>query len=613
MPSGPVPLSGYQYQQDAGQSGVGAATAGIGGLAQAIVGNPAAIANARYLGAQTGAAQANTQQTQDDLDGRNMAAQVMSTPGAAATPQGIATLGAAAIKSPTVAAGMAKIMGTVMAANAANGTQGPGGATQSQADAFNASTGNQNFTQTPTGEAQSNQTSLGVAGIGAGATEYAAREGLAGTLGAAGIAANQSNTNSIRDNATTRMDDVVPTQSASGGPTIYTTAAQAGASGAGYATPVTAAQNNSPQNIMTPFGPRVVTTGQAETGGMTPAPTGTDQATANILAQNTGTYMQPDTTGPGVSSGMASTFGTPQATSPGATPQVGQVAGAPVQAPAPASSAPVPLGQGAVPQDQSGGIANAIMARATGQPLQGPVNPQEAAQMDQIIASRLEAGKQMRIGAATAGHGSGVPSQQLMDPIRLQAAWLLQHDPNVRGNVQNAITQAVTNVVGVKGDNYSANAHILPGVLGGQPGPSQLMLNDPTRITWPQGMPVPPQYAPQQAQAGGMPAAFGGGQGAPAPAAAPAQAAPMPQSPGLPAAFGGGQGAPAQAPSPGQPQAPSPAANPQQVAMSQAQDAINTIRSSNAPPAQQEAAIAQIRQRLIQGGFLPAMPPGTPH
>jgi hypothetical protein len=173
-----------------------------------------------------------------------------------------------------------------------------------------------------------------------------------------------------------------------------------------------------------------------------------------------------------------------------------------------------------------------------------------------------------------------------MNPIRLQAAWLLNHDPNVRGNVQQAITQAIINVTGQNGQNYSQNLHVLPATLGGQPGKSQLILNDPSKIVWPGGMPVPPEYQ----QPSGLAAAI---------------------APGRQTQF---QSAPSPRPLPGAPQA-APQAQPQQglsapaQVMAEAQARINAWEASGQPPNVIQAQVGAIRQRLQQLGVLPAAQP----
>jgi hypothetical protein len=583
MPSGPIPLSAGQYSQDAGgYSGLAAAQSATG-LAGAIIGNPQQLAQARYLGA--GTAQETAQAAAQQADNQAVASfqQQLSNPGNL-TPGGISRMLATAAASPTLSARALQLIQGSYAAGAVGGAGGPAAGAPSVAQASNlgALTGITNYAQTPTGYQAGLNTDIQQSQISAGAT-----------LGAADISAKAAEADTAAtiqgDNART----LVPVAGATpGAPPTYQTAVQAGANGAQYYDPAIAAQNNTPTNVLTPGGLRTVTTGAAEQGGLTPAQTTPAGVQATILqGATTPTLNQAPAAG-----GMGAVMS-------GAV----QAPGSPTAQP-PATGAP----NSSLNPNENAAVTNNLLAQMTGQPAQGPVDPQAAAQMDQLISSRLEAGKPVALGADT--RGSSVPSQSLMNPIRLQAAWLLTHDPNVRGNVQQAVTQAIANVTGATGGNYSQNLHVMPAILGGQPGPSQLVINDPTKIQWPQGMPVPPQYATQP-QSQGMPQAFAppGGAAAPAPAGA--------QPTGMPAAFAGAQqGTPPQA-APPAPAAPAQAAAPQgqqgqptaQQIMGQAQDAINQITSSNDPPQVQQQKIQAIRQRLIQMGVLPNLPPGTPH
>ena len=60
MAQGPTPLSVGQFQADGAQAGAPAAAGGVSSLASAFIGQPQALAQARYLGAETGRAQAQT-------------------------------------------------------------------------------------------------------------------------------------------------------------------------------------------------------------------------------------------------------------------------------------------------------------------------------------------------------------------------------------------------------------------------------------------------------------------------------------------------------------------------------------------------------------------------
>ena len=172
---GAQPLSIYQYNQDAGATGGGAAAAGLTGLAGAIIGNPQALAQARYLGA--GTAQETAQAAAQQMDNQS----VQQFQGLAAdpsnyNPQGIAKMLALAAASPTLSARASELINTAMAAQAApgTGTGAPGSPTLAQASNFGALSGVTSYGNTPTGYASGLANAIQQANISAGATIGAA-------------------------------------------------------------------------------------------------------------------------------------------------------------------------------------------------------------------------------------------------------------------------------------------------------------------------------------------------------------------------------------------------------------------------------------------------------
>jgi hypothetical protein len=542
---------------DAGMSGIPAATSGASGLASAIIGNPQRIAQARYLGAGTAEemARAAAQQT----DNQSVAAfQQMAADPSNYTPQGISKMMALAAGSPTLSARAAQLVSASMAGQAApgNGTGAPGSPTVAQASNFGALSGVTNYGQTPTGYSAGLANQIQQSQISAGAT-----------VASADISAKAAEADTAATIQGENQRTLVQVNTPNG--PSYMPATEAGATGAPYYDPNVAQIAARPVTVQGPAGPRLMTTGQAMTTQATPLPDTTDQAKAQVFSGAVNPPTQAAMVPAQPPGGLAATMAA------GTQP--------PAAAPAPTQA---PGGAAVITPDQRAQIVGNTVAGMTGQPMPGQVNPQQAAQMDQLITGRLEAGHPTRMG-------SNVPSQSLMNPIRLQAAWLLNHDPNVRGNVQQAVTQAIINVTGKDGSNVTQNLHVLPAMLGGQPGPSQLVPVDPSKIAWPAGMPVPQEYqAPGQGQPSGLANTIANGSG----------------QPGAPAAQPGQPG------QPGQPAQPAPPQNLQaSQIMGQAQDAINAVQASNDTPVVKQQKIQMIKQRLEQMGVLPNLPPGTPH
>jgi hypothetical protein len=429
---------------------------------------------------------------------------------------------------------------------------------------------------TPTGYNQGLQTDIEQSNISAGAT-----------LGAANISAKAAEADTAATIQGENARALVPVKTPTG--VTYMPATQAGQTGADYYDPsvanTVAQAGAAPQAYVTPQGVRLGTAGYVEQNGLTPAPSTSDQASADILAQATNT--NPNAAPPGGGMGAPSVVNAFTSPTNAGASSPGAAAPGPVAAPSPTPTTSAPPAA-VLPPDERQQLINAVVSKFTGQPMPGSTDATQAADVDNLITARLQAAK-----PGTFGVKAYVPAPALMNPIRLQAAWLYAHDPNVRGNMQQAVTQAIINVTGANSQNISRDVH-MPNWMGGQPGPSSLDLNDPSQIVWPQGMQVPPQYAPQgQGQPQGQP-------GAPY---LPAQAQPQgmanviaPQAQPVPLQPPAQPGAAPQAQAQGMP--------PQQI-MAQAQAAINQIQASSDPPQVQAQKIQMIRQRLIQMGALP--------
>lgn len=566
MPSGPVPLSLGQYQQDAGQTGaVGAANAAQG-LAGAIIGNPQAIAQARYLGAGTAEETAKAAAQQSDNQAVTQFQALASDP-SNYTPQGISKMLATAAASPTLSARASQLIGSALAAQAApgNGTGQPGAPTISQASNYEALSGNVPMGATPTGFQDDLSNRTGIAQIGAGATVAAADIGARAAMADTAATIQGENQRTLATVLVNGVPTSVRAVDAPGqryyDPGVANTQAAAAAQPTQYVGPGGIAG--------------LAPAGVVESQGLTPEPASTDQAKAAVFAGAVTPPAAQRAPGlAGVLTGAPAVMPVQQASlAPPATAAQAPAPGAP-----PGQQPGAPIEQPTVTPDQRQGIVNSTVAQMSGQPIPQTLNPQQTKQMDDQIADRLQQGKPVTFG-------SNDPSQSLMNPIRLQAAWLLNHDPNVRGNVQQAITQAIINVTGQNGQNYSQNLHVLPATLGGQPGKSQLILNDPSKIVWPDGMPVPPEYQ----QPSGLAGAIAPGR----------QTTPS---------------APSRGPLPGAPQAQAQA-QPQQglsapaQIMAEAQARINAWEASGQPPNVIQAQVGAIRQRLQQLGVLSAAQP----
>lgn len=568
MPSGPVPLSLGQYQQDAGQTGALAAAQGATGLAGAIIGNPQAIAQARYLGAGTAeeTARAAAQQADNQAVGQF---QALASDPTNYTPSGISKMLALASASPTLSARASQLIGSALAAQAApgNGTGAPGAPSLSQASNYEALAGITPMGSTPTGYSSGLANAIQQSQISAGATVAAADIGA--RAAEADTAATIQGENQ-RTLATVLVNGVPTSVRAVDAPgQRYYDPGVANTQAAAAAQPT---QYVGPGGIV-----GLAPAGVVESQGLTPEPASTDQAKASVFA---GAVTPPSAQrAPGLAGVLTGAPAVAPVQQASLTPPGAAAAQTSPGAAQPGAQPGEPVAQPTITPEQRQGIVNNVVAQMSGQPIPQTLNPQQTKQMDDQIEDRLRQGKPVTFG-------SNDPSQSLMNPIRLQAAWLLNHDPNVRGNVQQAITQAIINVTGQNGQNYSQNLHVLPATLGGQPGNSQLILNDPSKIVWPDGMPVPQEYQPQQS---GLAAAIAPGR----------QTAPSPRSPG---------------PLPGAPQA-APQAQPQQAlsapaqVMAEAQARINAWEASGQPPNVIQAQVGAIRQRLQQLGVLPAAQP----
>lgn len=588
--SGPTPLSVGQYQNYSGQTGVAAAGDSLSGLAGAIAGNPQARAQAGLLGAQTAnqnaQTAANTQQ-QADLA---QATALLQDPNALNDPNKAQQVGALLIKYPTQAAALGPILAASYQGNAAAG----GNISQGTADRFSAGTGVAAMGNTATGQGLDLANRTQVAGIGAGAT-----------LGAARIGANASMANEAASQAGMDRRTLTQTVDASTGQPVAITAAQAGATHAPYYDPnvanTIAGQDSKYVPVQGPGGAtQLMTNADAAASGTSPRPDSTAQVQAGIVQ---------DALNPPPPAAPAPVAQTPSSVAqvisgvqgPSVSPNAPVTQGAPPTAPT--VQGPADAAAPVVSPDQRAQIVNAQVATLTGRPPPGASSVAESAALDQQITNRIQAQK-----PGTYWHPGNVPSQALLDPIRLQATWLHDNDPQVRGDWNSAITKAIANVAGADGSGLTQDVHDRE-TVGGRPGPSQVVLAPNAQIAWPKGMPVPPQYAPQAPQSGlaaaMVPAGARPGPAAPAPPQAPAGGlagvmTPPPQAPQAPQAP-----APAPQQAPVAPQAaaqPTPAAGNANVAsvMAQAQAAIQ----AGANPA---AVAARLRS---MGLALPNQPGG---
>ncbi len=623
MPQGATPLNIYQYNQDAGATGGQAAAGGLTGLAGAIIGNPQQLAQARYLGA--GTAQETAQAAAQQLDNQS----VQQFQGLAAdptnyTPQGIAKMMALAAGSPTLSARAAELVNASMAAQAApgTGTGAPGSPTVQQASNFGALSGVTSYGNTPTGFTADLGNRVQVANIGAGA------EVASANIGAKAAEADTAAT--IQGENQRTLAQVVVN-----GKPIDMPAVQAGATGAQYYDPAVAntnaAANAASVPVVGPGGaPRLMTTQQAIATGATPEPASSDAAAAGVFEGNvnppsaaasvsgvpagglgavmTGAIQPPSQT-TGIAPVQQAALAPPPAgaqaapqTPTGAAPVEPQAAGGPAPAPAPA-----PTPDQGLPPDERQQLINAVMSKFTGQAVPGSTDAAQAQQVDNLITQRLQAQSPGMMGRYA-------PSQDLMNPIRMQVAYLYAHDPNVRGNMQQAITQAIMNVTGAKGQNVNRDYHMFaPGT------PPQLMLNDPSQIVWPQGMQVPQQYQSQGQAPGSASPMVGQGQPSGLASTIVPQANPVAPQQGQSAAAPTSLAstiAPSALAAPASASAPAPqqsGLSPQAQLMAEAQQRINAWNASGQPPAVIQQNIAAIVQRLRQLGALPSLPPGTPH
>ena len=554
-------------------SGVGAAVQGVQTLAGAMTGAPQQMAQARYLGAETARAGVQTQALQQtQKDGQDLVNLLKG----ARNPDGTLNVGnvqdafAIGARNPEIASRLANMVAGMQQAGAQ--TPGAAPAAQANADKFSAGTGVQAAGNTFTGQALDNANRTGVANIGAGATVRSAQIGAGATLGAANISATASRANNAATIAGENQRSVTQALGPDGKP-VFITTSEAGATHAPYydsgVANTVAGINAKPVPVLTPNGSTaLVTTADAVRTGATPAASSPAEVQARI----------------------AQTATTPAA--PEARPAAA-VAASPAQSP--------------ITDEQNATTREANLATAAGRPPPGAGTVKDAADLDALVVGRLKA-------LMPAGHftSSNAPSQALLDPIRLQAVWLRDHDPSIRGDWNAAVTQATTNVIGSRGEGLDFNTKILSS------GPSQIILKPDQKITWPAGMAVPAQYAgtagtppPPPASAlgatiagtgtGTTPPATGSGAGAgssPAPAPPPGTP-PQPSSGAPPSSLAGAMTAPLPGGAPGRAPAPAPNVPPAQKAP---QAAVNPQAAQIiAQQGGAEAVLAQARAAVAQG------------
>ena len=461
--SGPSPLSVGQFQADASQAGGAQAVGGLSALAGALSGQAQPLAQARYLGAETARAGAQTQQINQQASDLATAQRLLSAPDALTNPANAQQVGALLVKYPEQGKNLAQMIATMRAGVTAAGGQVPGG--QAATDQMAASTGVAAMGNTPTGQALDNANRTGVANIGANASIRSAGIGAGATVASANISAAASRANNAATIAGENQRTGVQVLGDDGLP-HFMPAVQANATGAKfYDSPLAntvAGAANKGVPVATPDG-------------------GTTMATQDQVIKQ---HLTLAASSPAeVQARIAQTASQPAPVAPN-------------PATAPASPSPNPI----TPQ-QNASVLAANVAQASGQPAPSASAAADAAATDAQIVSRLQ--KLHPVNSITGG--SNIPTQGVLDPIRLQMAWLRDNGPQ-RGDANAAMTQAIANVTGQAGANLDGSRNFMPGSEK-----SQLILKPGANIIWPPGMPIPPQY-----------------QAAAQPAAAPASAPPPP-------------------------------------------------------------------------------------
>ena len=444
--SGVNPLSLGEYNGVGTAGGVGAGVTGATGLAQAMIGDPARQAQAGYYGAETGRAQAQTSQINDQLLAGRQAATDFAQGIVKADngdPSQLMQALSYAARSPDVAMAIPKMIQTLYAVKARGGAGGapaPGSViTPGQADALAASLPNgTSYQNTQTGDTAGLTNQRAVATIGAGAT-----------LGAARISADASMTNNRATNDTSIINTNSGLRSAEsqnttnvgdgigpdGAPRTKTmTKTEAGLTHApGYDSPVAntiAGAATAPVLVQGANGPISVTTHTAQENQYQPLPATSDQQTAQTTARIAA--AKPDANVP-VPASLANT-----------------IAGAPNAAGTPAPTTPGPT----VGNSGTQGASNKQVGDASGAAPQAPVGAEQVGERDVLIRERLQA---LRPGGLFSGGNDPAPG--LMDPIRLEVEHIMQTDPRYRSNLQAAVTLAVQNVAGAKGENLDFDSN----------------------------------------------------------------------------------------------------------------------------------------------------------
>lgn len=535
--SGPNPLSIGEFNAAGAATGAGTAADGITTLGNTLAGGPVRAAQGAYLGAETGAAQAKTAATNRALaDGQQITSLLGPQPDGTmgiARPENVQGAAAIVARNPDVAAQFPHTLATMFQAAAMNTPSGSQPA--AAADRFSAGTGVAAAGNTFTGQKLDNQRALAVAGTEAGATRYSADQRLKGET----YNADKTYAASVYgvDHKLIPTDGGAPTKDGVPAAPILMTNADAGKGGVrGYEPTVAntiADHMTKPVTVQGPGGTSaIVTTGQAINSGANPRPSSPAEVQGNLVQDS----LSP------------------------------------------------PKGGSPVTPEQSAAIREAAIATATNRAAPGQGSMADAAALDTQISKRIMALNPTLIG-------KNVPSQELLDPIRLQATWIHDHDPAVRGDWNAAITKAVTNVTG---GGLDQDLH-----FPWKPGDSQTVLKDGAQIKWPDGMAVPPQYA-QTAPAGGpSPVAQAlSGQNAPPPAAPPPPPAGGP-SPLAAALTPAAQAAPVQ---------PPPAPPPAPVAPAQAAP----VQNAAAPSPQALAALKEGMLTTFANGQVWTLQNGQP-
>jgi hypothetical protein len=509
--SGPNPLSVGQFDGTAGNSPVQQATGGISALGQAMIGNPAAIAQAGYLGAEAARAKAQTGQINTQQQDLQTASQLMQDPTALTDPLKVQAIGALLIKYPEQAKALPGLLATSMAASAANG----GAVSQTQADNFAGTSGAVPIENTPTGQGRALATSTTNANISAGPGYAAAAASVA------------NNKNSVAEQGR-EFDQSPENVTGPSGPTIVPRA-QAATGGYSPYSPgadtanktLTAGVLNSQPAYATPstpgFQPQLSSdsvlanamTGQLKNGAPAPAPSTPAQVQTNATAGGTMPV-------PGTSPSQSPVPGQPTA---GGTMPVSSSPSAPGEVPSTGS----PLADAMIRQKLA--IPNTIPAPAgddvtAGAKLDAAIN---LSLQRNLITPDMSRG----LGAvATSPNASTLSVDPAARSAILERVNALTHsaDPRFKNNTDASIEQAIQDLKpSLSLDKGNGPMTYVPNILGGSPyGPV---------VRW------KPPVAPAGGGAAPAPAPAGLASAmAPAPAAAPPVQAAPPAAPAAPAA-----------------------------------------------------------------------------